>query len=375
MSTGGRSLVLVGLVVGCLVALPGTASAAGGVHWLCKPGIANNACSVSLTTTRYSTSGKKLGVDKIKAPRHPKFDCFYVYPTVSDQKTPVANFHIDPELRSIALYQAARYSTECRVYAPVYRQLTLVGIGVSGTSTVTPEQRAQAYNDVRDAWRTYLRKYNKGRGVVLIGHSQGSFTLRPLIAKEIDSKPKVRKRLISAILLGGNVLVKNGKDVGGDFKHVRACHSRTQFGCVIAWSTFNATPPQDALFGRSSTAGQEVLCTNPAALGGGTGKITPVYPSAPFAPGTTIGGATVAVGQPAPKAKTAWVSFPGAYRAHCSSAGGANVLEIASVGDAPKLNAIPTPGWGLHLTDANIALGNLVDVARSQAAAWRRHAH
>jgi hypothetical protein len=372
MRTGRRSLVVVGLVVGCLVALPGTASAGGGVHWLCKPGIANNPCSVSLTTTRYSTSLKKLGVDKVKPARHPKFDCFYVYPTVSDQKTPVANFDIDPEQRSIALYQAARYSSECRIYAPVYRQLTLLGIGATGTTTVTPQQRAQAYNDVRDAWRTYLRKFNKGRGVVLIGHSQGSFVLRELVTKEIDQKPKVRRRLVSAILLGGNVLVKKGKDVGGDFKHVRACHSRTQFGCVIAWSTFNAPVPQDAIFGRTNVAGQQVLCTNPAALGGGTGKITAVYPSTPFAPGTTIGAATLAVGQPVPKATTAWFAFPRAYRAHCSSAGGAHVLEIAGAG-ATQLHAVPSPEWGLHLTDANIALGNLVDLARSQAASWRRH--
>ena len=52
--------------------------------------------------------------------------------------------------------------------------------------------RSQAYADVREAWRTYLRKYNHGRGVVLIGHSQGSFVLRQLIAEEIDRKPAVR---------------------------------------------------------------------------------------------------------------------------------------------------------------------------------------
>ncbi len=87
--------------------------------------------------------------------------------------------------------------------------------------TATAADRARAYQDVRDAWRDYLRNYNHGRGVVLIGHSQGSFVLRELVAKEIDSKPKVRERLISALLLGGNVTVKKGKDVGGDFKHVR----------------------------------------------------------------------------------------------------------------------------------------------------------
>ena len=54
-----------------------------------------------------------------------------MYPTVSDQKTGNANLHIDPEERSIALYQAARYSQYCKVYAPMYRQVTLAGIGSS----------------------------------------------------------------------------------------------------------------------------------------------------------------------------------------------------------------------------------------------------
>jgi hypothetical protein len=373
MRPGRRSLVLVGLVVACLVAMPGSASAAAKVHWLCKPGLASNPCSVSLSTTKFSPTLKKLGVDKVKPARHPKFDCFYVYPTVSDQKTAVANFHVDPEERSIALYQAARYTSECRMYAPVYRQVTLLGI--LGGATATPAERAQAYNDVRDAWRTYLKKFNKGRGVVLIGHSQGSFVLRDLVRKEIDSKPKVRKRLISALLLGGNVLVKKGKDVGGDFKHVRGCHARTQVGCVVAFSTFNAPVPQGGFFGRTTQADREVLCTNPAALGGGSGRLTSIYPTAPFAPGTTIGGATVAVGVPLPKASTAWYSFPGSYSARCSSADGAHVLQVSGLRGAPTLHAIPDAGWGLHLTDANIALGNLIDLVRSQARAWLRQPH
>ena len=109
---------------------------------------------------------------------------------------------------------------------------------------------------MRDAWRDYLKHYNHGRGVVLIGHSQGSFVLRQLVAKEIDSKRKVRSKLISAVLLGGNVLVKKGSDVGGDFKHVPACRSRSQTGCVIAFSTFGETPPANAIFGRTNAPGK-----------------------------------------------------------------------------------------------------------------------
>ena len=31
---------------------------------------------------------------------------------------------------------------------------------------------------------------------------------------------------------------------------------------------------------------------------------------------------------------------------------------------------VPTPTWGLHLPDANIALGNLTDLVGEQAAAF-----
>src|ERR671921_1149590 len=127
-------LLAAAVALACLVALPSSASAKS--VWLCKPGKANDPCHVSLDTTRFSPQGKRLGVDRIRRPRRPKFDCFYVYPTVSDQEGPTANFDIDPELRSIALYQAARYSSECKVYAPVYRQVTLLGIlGVAQPTT------------------------------------------------------------------------------------------------------------------------------------------------------------------------------------------------------------------------------------------------
>jgi Protein of unknown function (DUF3089) len=351
------------------VALAMTAAGAGAkVVWLCKPGQHPDPCTPGLSTTAYSPTLQKLAVTHPTAVSHPKIDCFYVYPTVSDQKGPNANLHVDPEERSIALYQAARYSQYCRVFAPMYRQITVPALQAGNKES--PAQLKLPLTDVRTAFHTYLTKYNHGRGFVLLGHSQGSFVLRQLIAKDVDPKAAVRRRLLSAILLGGNVLVKAGKGIGGDFKHIHACRADTQLGCVIAYSTFDQVPPNPSLFGRTTVAGDQVLCTNPAALAGGSAKVDPIFPSAPFAPGSLIalGISLLKLTQPMPA--TVWSTEPNAYKARCASTNGAHVLELTALGGAQVAQPSPDPTWGLHLVDANIELGNLLTVVRHEVAAF-----
>jgi hypothetical protein len=380
-----RALPALLVVVACLglsgmgvVPAAGAAGSGGSAAttktvWLCRPGLVPDPCQPGLSTTVYSPTLVKLGTEQPRADRQP-IDCFYVYPTVSDQKTGNANLTVDPEERSIALYQAARYSQYCRVFAPMYRQVTLAGIG-EGTPTTKPSA-ALAFRSLQAAFLQYLRQDNRGRGFVLLGHSQGAFLLRQLISRDVDKDPALRRRLVSAILLGGNVLVKPGRQgVGGDFAHIPACRSASQTGCVIAFSTFDRPPPPDSLFGRPpSRSGDVVLCTNPAALGGGSGAVTPILPSAPFAPGSLLaaGIAPLKVTTPSPPPPTVWYSLPRSYRAQCSSEGGADVLEIAPLGGAQTPTPSPTPGWGLHLLDANIALGNLLGLVHAESTAYLR---
>jgi hypothetical protein len=374
-----RALIFA-LAATALLAAAAVASASAAPVWLCRPGVAPDPCTPGLSTTVYSAKLHKLGVQHPQAVKHPAIDCFYVYPTVSDQTTGNANLHIDPEERSIALYQAARYSQYCKVYAPMYRQVTLAGIG-SGAAPSTKPNNALALSSVRSAFAYYLAHDNHGRGFVLIGHSQGSFILRQLIAKDVDPKPAVRRRLLSAILLGGNVLVKPGpKGIGGDFKHIPACRSNTQLGCVIAFSTFDQPVPKGSLFGRPSPIlgspsgkGDIVLCTNPAALAGGSAIVKPILPSAPFAPGTLIalGNSLLKITQPHPP--TVWFTEPDAYSAQCVNSNGAHVLMLKALNGAQVASPSPTAVWGLHLLDANIALGDLISIVRSQSVAFARH--
>lgn len=373
MTAHRRAVVL---LVCLSVALIGLAGLAGASHaevpsttvWLCRPGLANNPCAPDLTTTVYDARGRVVRVEHPTVPSNPPIDCFYVYPTTSDEPGPQADFNITPELRSIALYQAARYESECRVFAPVYRQITIRGLG----GGVTPEMRETAYQDVRSAWLDYLAHDNNGRGVVLIGHSQGAGVLRRLLREELDPKPDVRAHLVSAFLLGGNVTVARGSDRGGDFRNIPACRTAAQIGCVVAFSTFDQPVPSNSLFGRTSNPALEVLCTNPTSIQllNGTGRADVVTPTAPFAPGTAIAAAIALLHQPPITATTTWVEYRRAYRAQCVNDHSAHVLHISPLGNSPLLDPSPDPTWGLHLVDANVALGNLLGLVHREAQRW-----
>ncbi len=365
------TILVLGLVIAATVASGATASAA--TVWLCRPGLANNPCLSSMTTTAIDAHGRRTG-QHARPAGHPPVDCFYVYPTVSSQSTTNANLVVGPEERYVAQLQASRFSSVCRVYAPMYRQLTLHAILTPGG--ITPAGAATAYASVLSALQDYLAHDNHGRGIVFIGHSQGSSMLIPLLAREVDSKPAVRKRLVSALLLGGNVTVRRGHATGGDFSHIPACHAATQVGCVVAYSSFEGTPPANSLFGRVGSGinpfahrGQDlqVLCVNPAALTGGRGALLPYFLS------SSVGGMK-ARGPALTAPRTPWVSFPGEYTARCRTTGGASWLDISPDAAASDHRPVVTPSlgprWGLHRDDVNLALGNLVGLARTEATAY-----
>ncbi len=292
-----------------------------------------------------------------------------MYPTVSDQTTTLSNRRIDPEQRSIALYQAARYSQHCRVFAPMYRQVTLTALDSGNTES--PAQLKVPLDDVTAAFKLYLRKYNHGRPFVLIGHSQGSFVLEQMIHQRDRPEPPLsRSRMLSAILLGGNVLVKDGSDVGGTFQHIPACRTISDLGCVIAFSTFDQPVPSNSLFGRTTVAGEHVLCVNPVALQGRSRVVDPILPSAPFAPGTLIAAGIQLLGITQPRPPTVWSSLPSAYSARCSAPAARTCSSSRRLPGPRSRTPSPDPTWGLHLLDANVELGNLVSVVDGQVNNW-----
>jgi hypothetical protein len=345
--------------------------------WLCRPGLVPDPCTSPLTTTIVPRRGATR-IERAVPARKPTVDCFYVYPTISGESTINADRTIGFREQEIAIAQASRFSQVCRVFAPVYRQITLSAL--EHPARITLAHALIAYDSVLSAFRDYLAHYNKGRGIVFIGHSQGAAILIRLLKQEVDKAPPLRRRLVSALLLGGNVTVRKESRVGGDFLHIPACSSRGEIGCVVAYSSFTSKPPQNSQFGRTtSDAGVrllaphnpspdiEVMCVNPAALTGGAGVLDPYVPALvlAFLPSGS-----------APTVRTPWVSFPGEYTARCETSGNATWLQVTHIGAAtgrrPLLSRLQDPALGLHVLDVSIALGNLVQLVRDEAAAYGR---
>ncbi len=350
--------------------------------WLCKPGVKGDPCLTSRKATVVTYAGETRNEAKERPTRTspPPVDCFYVYPTVSEQEGPNANEVIEPSETQIAIDQASRFSQDCRVYAPMYPQLTLAAI--NNPEGVSPLDEEKAYLGVKDAWQQYMARYNKGRGVILIGHSQGSLMLEQLIREQIEPNSAELSHLVSAVILGGNVLVPEGQLEGGTFAKVPACQQANETGCVIAYSSFAEEPPEGAFFGRTNSPllgggppipGVEVMCVNPTLLtqDGSTGSLLPYASTTPF-PGE------LGLAAPAPEASTPWVAEPGVATAQCKHENGASWLQVTLVGTSPSVlderiakHEIPLetlgPDWGLHLYDVNEALGNLVKTVAIQS--------
>jgi len=347
--------------------------------WLCRPE-RQDACAVDLATTVVTADGRFTS-ESWTPSSNPPIDCFYVYPTVSTDPTPTSDMVADEAERNVIRQQFARFGSACRLFAPMYRQVTLAGLramiagGGGGGALASGVQ----YADVRDAWNYYLEHDNRGRGVVLVGHSQGSFILTELIRQEIDGKP-VQSRLVSAILLGATLAVPRGKEVGGSFQHIPLCHQASQTGCLVTYVSFRSTipPPPNTRFGRAAGDGMVAACTNPAALAGGEGTLH-AYLDARGE--LIVGQAPRPWVMPERAVNTPWVSVPGLLTARCHSNEHATYLEVTVHGDPadPRTDDIAgdlaaggqvLADWGLHLIDANLAMGNLVDIVVRQGRAW-----
>jgi hypothetical protein len=335
--------------------------------WLCRPDLPTDPCRVGLDATELRPDGTRALVPFVQA-ADPVVDCFYVYPTVDVGMVPGNHddFTDTTSMRELVHNQAARFGETCRIFAPLYRQVT---IAAYFEPRATREPRFQlAFGDVLAGFRYYLAHAGGTHKIVLIGHSQGAEMVVRLLHALFDDDAAMRARLLVAIPLGGVVDVPEGRIVGGTFKNLPLCTSPDDLACVIAFRTYRAEHPVHSWDG-PPPRGRRTACVNPADVAGTeehllSGAVIPTRskfrPDAPAAEGVT----------------TPFILLRNFYRAQCVD--GKDGFRYLAVEAAPppgdeRKNPINfdevtwrTP-LGLHLLDFQLPQEDLVDIVKHKA--------
>jgi len=324
-------------------------------NWICRPD-RDDWCAGGLDTTVIDADGI-VEVAEWTPAEDPPIDCFYVYPTTSQDPGLNSDFEWAEDEEGFAtINQAARLGEVCRVFAPVYRSVTSTALSQllgGGDPTASADASETAYADVADAFKHYMANDNDGRGFVLVGHSQGSGMLGRLIAEEIDpdDQAAVRERFVSAFLAGWPPPALT--ESSGDFANIPLCESAEQIGCIVTWASFQgAEPPIESTpFARAASGAVAGGCVNPAAPGGGSAPLDTYLPI----------DAAVLFGDAGADVTTPFIEAVGMIHGECVSAEGSNYLAV-DLGDlAPLAAAVTsTPGWGLHTVDVSLVMGDIL---------------
>jgi pimeloyl-ACP methyl ester carboxylesterase len=165
-------------------------------------------------------------------------DVFFLHPTTLTKKSlfdTQANAAIDDDYLnaktdySSMLYQASVFNQQCRVFAPRYRQAHIQNFFSKDTQQSHAAYEI-AYSDIKAAFEYYLKHYNKGRPIIIAGHSQGAFMAERLLKEFFEDKP-LKNKLVVAYLAGWPVPKTY-------FTSLEMCADSLQTGCLCSWRTF-----------------------------------------------------------------------------------------------------------------------------------------
>ncbi|MEN8858710.1 MAG: DUF3089 domain-containing protein [Flavobacteriaceae bacterium] len=162
-------------------------------------------------------------------------DVFYVYPTlVLDKKDTRWNVPINDTTQNkkvvnkAVLMQASAFATSGKVYVPLYRQAHIRSYKLMNEGG--KEAQELAYSDIKKAFEIYLEKYNLGRPIIMVGHSQGTTHTLRLLADYFDGK-SLQEKLVAAYIPG--IRVKPNQ-----FKTIKAMLKPNEIGGFVSWNTF-----------------------------------------------------------------------------------------------------------------------------------------
>lgn len=163
-------------------------------------------------------------------------DVFYVYPTLFvDRKDAAWNADIfdastqEQVLESAVKYQASAWGKAGSLFVPYYRQ-THYRVFVAPYDKQGEGAWEISYQDIKDAFSYYLKHYNKGKGIIIAAHSQGTLHCKRLVKEFFDAKP-LQNQLVAAYLVGARIMPD-------EFKTIKSLKAPAAIGGFVSWNTY-----------------------------------------------------------------------------------------------------------------------------------------
>ena len=188
-------------------------------------------------------------------------DVFYVHPTMyykgRDWVADVRNAAIN---RTVDIWpirhQASVFFDIGRVFAPRYRQAHFrVFVFDDDECDLCGDALDVAYGDVRESFLFWLKNLDRGKPIIIAGHSQGTYHAKRLL-KEFFDGTDLGERLVTSYLLGWGVYDE-------DFETLEPCKSKGDVNCYCSWMTY-ATGYTPAWYNKRMAAGLDIpKCINP----------------------------------------------------------------------------------------------------------------
>lgn len=158
--------------------------------------------------------------------------------------------------------QASVFNQCARIFAPRYRQAHVKAFFLKPSDAVQAAFDT-AYSDVRNAFYYYLEHENKGRPIILAGHSQGSFHGLRLLREFFDGT-SLQKQLVCAYLPGFQIPHNH-------FCHLPFANTAEMTGGYLGWRSYQrGTVPEDLPAEKGDS-----LCVNPLIWSDTIAKISP----------------------------------------------------------------------------------------------------
>ena len=180
-------------------------------------------------------------------------DVFFVYPTIytdgKDWNADINDIKLNEKINKLSLRnQANVFNGMGEIYSPIYRQMHIHGYkdNINGTKAFDV-----AYYDVENAFKYYLKNYNKGNRIVLAAHSQGTHHLQKLFTDYLLKNDSILKKVELAYLIGDRSVKAFSIR---DFPH---CEKPKDLNCFLSWNTYKSG------VSASNYNGADIPVTNP----------------------------------------------------------------------------------------------------------------